>query len=153
MTTDEKFFSFVVKSEFDESHHRFDQCGVVVYLGSENWLKGSIEYENENFQHLGSVVTNHGYSDWATTEIPASVKSMWYRLSRREDDFCIECSEDGIMFRQMRICHLYEAKGEIRFGIYACSPEDSSFRAVFTNMEWTECKWLAHDGQAPDEAL
>ena len=57
------------------------------------------------------------------------------------------------MFRQMRICHLYEAKGEIRFGIYACSPEDSSFRAVFTNMEWTECKWLAHDGQAPDEAL
>lgn len=153
MATDEKFFSFVVKSEFDESHHRFDQCGVVVYLGSENWLKGSIEYENENFQHLGSVVTNHGYSDWATTEIPASVKSMWYRLSRREDDFCIECSEDGIMFRQMRICHLYEAKGEIRFGIYACSPEDSSFRAVFTNMEWTECKWLAHDGQAPDEAL
>lgn len=153
MATDEKFFSFVVKTEFDESHHRFDQCGVVVYLGSENWLKGSIEYENENFQHLGSVVTNHGYSDWATTEIPASVKSMWYRLSRREDDFCIECSEDGIMFRQMRICHLYEAKGEIRFGIYACSPEDSSFRAVFTNMEWTECKWLAHDGQAPDEAL
>lgn len=112
MTTDEKFFSFVVKSEFDESHHRFDQCGVVVYLGSENWLKGSIEYENENFQHLGSVVTNHGYSDWATTEIPASVKSMWYRLSRREDDFCIECSEDGIMFRQMRICHLYEARGK-----------------------------------------
>ena len=153
MATDEKFFSFVVKSEFDESHHRFDQCGVVVYLGSENWLKGSIEYENENFQHLGSVVTNHGYSDWATTEIPASVKSMWYRLSRREDDFCIECSEDGIMFGQMRIWHLYEAKGETRLAIYACSPEDSSFRAVFTNMEWTECKWLAHDGQAPDEAL
>ena len=153
MTTDEKFFSFVVKTEFAESHHRFDQCGVVVYLDSENWLKGSIEYENENFQHLGSVVTNHGYSDWATTEIPASIKSMWYRLSRREDDFCIECSEDGILFRQMRICHLHEAKGEIRFGIYACSPEDSSFRAVFTNLEWTECKWLAHDGQAPDEAL
>ena len=153
MTTDEKFFSFVVKTEFDESHHRFDQCGVVVYLGSENWLKGSIEYENENFQHLGSVVTNHGYSDWATTEIPASVKSMWYRLSRREGRFLYR------MFRGWNHvpadAHLppYEAKGEIRFGIYACSPEDSSFRAVFTNMEWTECKWLAHDGQAPDEAL
>ena len=35
MTTDEKFFSFVVKTEFAESHHRFDQCGVVVYLDSE----------------------------------------------------------------------------------------------------------------------
>lgn len=151
MATKESFFSFVVKTEFTESHHRFDQCGVVVYLDSENWLKGSIEYENERFQHLGSVVTNHGYSDWATTEIPADVKSMWYRLSRREDDFCIECSEDGVTFRQMRVCHLHEAKGEIRFGIYACSPEDSSFRAVFTHMELTECKWQAHDGQAPDE--
>lgn len=55
---------------------RFDQCGVVMYLDSENWLKGSIEYENEQYQHLGSVGTNHGYSDWATTSIDASVKSM-----------------------------------------------------------------------------
>lgn len=151
MSTDEKFFSFVVKTEFSNSHHRFDQCGVVLYLDAENWLKGSIEYENENFQHLGSVVTNNGYSDWATTEIPVSIKSMWYRLSRREDDFCIECSEDGVVYHQLRICHLHKAKDEIQFGIYACSPEDSSFRAVFTNMELTECKWLAHDGQAPDD--
>lgn len=152
MTTDEKYFSFIVKTEFD-SKHRFDQCGVVVYLDSDNWLKASVEYENERFQHLGSVVTNHGYSDWATTEIPADVKSMWYRLSRREDDFCIECSEDGVVFHQMRICHLHEATGEIQFGIYACSPEDSSFRAVFTHMELTECKWLAHDGQKPDDEI
>lgn len=150
ISTEEKFFSFTVKTEFAQSHHRFDQCGVVVYLDSENWIKASVEYENENFQHLGSVVTNHGYSDWATTEIPVSVKSVWYRLSRREDDFCIECSEDGVQFRQMRVCHLLEAKDKINVGIYACSPEDSSFRAVFTNMEITECKWLSHDGQAPD---
>lgn len=151
MSTSERFFSFVVKTEFTESHHRFDQCGVVLYLDSENWLKGSIEYENEQFQHLGSVVTNHGWSDWATTEISAQVKSMWYRLSRRQDDFCLECSADGIRFHQMRVCHLHEAKGDIQFGIYACSPEDSSFRAVFTHMELTDCKWKAHDGQAPDE--
>ena len=47
-----------------------------MYLDSENWLKASIEYENQSFQHLGSVVTNNGYSDWATTEIPANVKSV-----------------------------------------------------------------------------
>lgn len=153
MDTEEKYFSFVVKTEFADSHHRFDQCGIVLYLDSENWLKGSIEYENEKFQHLGSVVTNHGYSDWATTEIPASIKSMWYRLSRRDDDFCIECSIDGEVFQQMRVCHLWEAKGTVQFGIYACSPEDSSFKAVFTHMEMMECKWLAHDGQEPDEVL
>ncbi len=150
MATKEKYFSFIVKTDF-ESKHRFDQCGVVMYLDSENWLKASVEYENEEFQHLGSVVTNNGYSDWATTEIPANIKSMWYRLSRREDDFCIECSEDGKIFRQMRICHICKASGEILFGIYACSPEDSSFKATFTNMEITECAWKAHDGQQPDE--
>ena len=151
METDEKFFSFIVKTDFTGSHQRFDQCGVVLYLDSENWIKGSVEYENDEFQHLGSVVTNHGYSDWATTEIPASVKVMWYRLSRREDDYCIECSEDGKRFRQMRVCHLHEGGDRIRFGIYACSPEESSFTAVFSDMQLTECAWKAHDGQQPDE--
>ncbi len=148
--TEEKFFSFVVKTEFD-SKHRFDQCGIVMYLDSENWLKGSIEYENESFQHLGSVVTNNGYSDWATTEIDTDIKSMWYRFSRREDDYCIECSQDGVRFKQMRICHMWNGGGKIRFGIYACSPENSSFKATFTNMEITDCKWLAHDGQCADK--
>lgn len=150
MTTREKYFSFRVQTEFD-SHHRFDQCGVVLYLGSENWLKASIEYENESFARLGSVVTNHGYSDWATTSIPSSVKSMWYTLSRREDDFCLECSEDGMDFTQMRICHLWEARDEVSFGVYACSPEDSSFKAVFSHMHFGECMWGPHDGQQPDE--
>lgn len=150
METNQKFFSFVVKTEFD-SKHRFDQCGIVMYLDSDNWLKASIEYENEIFQHLGSVVTNGGYSDWATTEIDASIKSMWYRFSRREDDYCLECSTDGIKFKQMRICHMIKGGDVIRFGIYACSPEASSFKALFTSLELTECKWLAHNGQKPDQ--
>ena len=151
METDEKFFSFIVKTDFSGSNHRFDQCGIVMYLDSENWLKASVEFENDEFQHLGSVVTNHGYSDWATTEIPAGIKSMWYRFSRRQDDYCIECSRDGEKFSQMRICHMREGAGKIRFGIYACSPEDSGFTAIFTDMEMTECAWKAHDGQQPDD--
>ena len=142
-------FSFIVKTEF-ESKKRFDQCGIVMYLDANNWLKASIEYENERFQHLGSVVTNNGYSDWATTEIDAQIKTMWYRFSRREDDYCIECSEDGIIFKQMRICHMFNGAGRISFGVYACSPEESSFKATFTNMKIIECAWEAHDGQQPD---
>ena len=150
METEEKYFSFVVKTEYTESHHRFDQCGIVMYLDSENWLKASVEYENEEYQHLGSVVTNNGYSDWATTVIESSIKTMWYRFSRREDDYCIECSADGVTFSQMRICHMHRGGGKIRFGIYACSPEESSFKAVFSNMQIMECQWKAHDGQQPD---
>lgn len=75
---------------------------------------------------------------------------MWYRFSRRDDDYCIECAQDGIRFKQMRICHMHKGNGKIQFGIYACSPEESSFRAVFTNMQLTECVWKAHSGQQPD---
>ena len=149
MTSGEKYFSFTVRTEFD-SKVRFDQSGIVMYLDSDNWLKAAIEYENDQIQRLGSVVTNNGYSDWASVDIDASVKSAWFRLSRREDDFCIEYSDDGVNFRQMRICHMFHARETVRFGIYACSPENSSFRASFMNMELTDCKWKAHDGQAPD---
>lgn len=143
ISSSEKYFSFTVKTQFD-SKKRFDQCGIVMYLDSENWLKASIEFENEKIQRLGSVVTNNGYSDWATTDIDAKVKTMWYRLSRRGSDYCIECSYDGVEFKQMRICHMWKGDEEIRFGIYACSPERSTFKATFTEIELTDCKWLAH---------
>ena len=150
LETDEQFFSFVVKTDFD-TKHRYDQSGIVMYLDSDNWLKAASEYENDQIQRLGSVVTNNGYSDWSSMDIDASIKSMWFRFSRRENDFCIENSFDGVNFKQMRICHMFNVKKTISFGIYACSAEDSSFKANFENMEITECKWLPHDGQAPDE--
>ena len=110
MQTREQYFSFTVKTDFTQSNRRFDQCGIVMYLDSENWLKGSVEYENEQFQ-----------------------------------------STDGVEFSQMRICHMYAGADAISFGIYACSPEESSFTAVFTDMKISECMWKAHDGQQPDE--
>lgn len=143
MKTDDKYFSFIVKTDFD-SAHRFDQCGVIIYQDSDNWFKASIEYENEEYQRLGSVVTNHGYSDWATTDIDATIKTMYYRLSRRGSDFCVENSLDGITFKQIRIFHLFEGNEQINFGLYACSPEDSSFKATFTEIEITDCQWLEH---------
>lgn len=48
METADPDFSFAVKTDFSQSHTRFDQCGVVTYMDSENWIKGSVEYENEN---------------------------------------------------------------------------------------------------------
>ena len=147
--TNQKYFSFVIKTEFD-SKIRYDQSGIVMYLDSENWIKAAIEYENEKIQRLGSVVTNNGYSDWSSVDVDSNIKTIWFRLSRREDDFCIENSTDGVNFKLMRICHMFNVKDIVKFGIYACSPEDSSFKASFTDMEISESKWLAHDGQQSD---
>ena len=131
----------------------------MVYIDGENWFKASIEYETAEFSRLGSVVTNHGYSDWATTDIP-TMDEIWYRLSRRGPDFLIESSPDGRVFRQMRIFHLHklgETTAEmarldppahpehaVRFGIYACSPLDSSFTAAFEEFRLEGCRWPAH---------
>ena len=78
METDEKYFSFLVKTDFSESGHRFDQCGIAMYLDSENWLKASVEYENEEEQHLGH------YGDRRFCEIHVvSVQPQGGRLPHR----------------------------------------------------------------------
>ena len=46
MKTREKYFSFVVKTEFD-TKVRYDQSGIIMYLDSDNWLKAAMEYEND----------------------------------------------------------------------------------------------------------
>ena len=155
-------FTFTVQTTFN-SKKLFDQCGVIIYQNSNNWFKASIEYENENISRLGSVVTNSGYSDWATTDINAGIKIMWYRLSRRGPDFLIESSPDGTNFKQMRIFHLHclgetsvetgtlnsPASSEpiIKFGLYACSPLKSSFEAKFNNFKLENCLWKSHSAE------
>lgn len=151
-------FTFTSKASF-QYNALFDQCGLIIYLDSQNWFKASIEYENEEFSRLGSVVTNSGYSDWATTDIPLP-EHIWYRLSRRGPDFLIESSQDGQNFKQMRIFHLHRlgetteamgqsnppppAVGAVNVGVYACSPTQSSFTATFSGFRFEPCQWLAH---------
>lgn len=142
-STEVQEFSFTVKTHF-QTHAQYDQCGLIIYQDSENWSKASSEYETAEFQRLGSVVTNHGYSDWATSDIPAEIQEIWYRLSRRGQDFQFEYSLDGAKFQQMRIFHLFSCEAEIRFGIYACSPSASSFVAEFSDFDLGPCLWEKH---------
>ena len=151
-------FTFTVKANFNYKS-LFDQCGVIIYLNSENWFKASIEYENERFSRLGSVVTNLGYSDWATADID-TIRGIWYRLSRRGSDFLIESSFDGVNFKHMRIFHLHKLgettekmgksnpplvpESTVTFGVYACSPTESSFMATFSEMKLESSYWKAH---------
>jgi regulation of enolase protein 1 (concanavalin A-like superfamily) len=141
--TREPFFSFTVKVSFD-SKALFDQAGIAIYEDSDNWVKAAIEYHDNKTAWLGSVVTNNGYSDWATSVIGSDINCMWYRLSRREKDFCIENAGDGQHFNQMRIFCLQNCGDFINFGLCACSPSRSSFEAVFSDFKTSECMWAEH---------
>lgn len=138
----DEYFTFTVKTNFN-SKNLFDQCGIAIYQNSENWIKVGTEYKNEEISWLGSVVTNNGYSDWATTEIK-STKEIWYRISRRKSDYLIENSYDGINFYQMRIFHLNKGDELINLGLCACSPGESSFIAKFTEISLSQCLWKEH---------
>ncbi len=155
-------FTFTVSVRFSY-RRQFDQCGLLIYQDADSWFKASVEYESADFSRLGSVVTNHGHSDWATTDIdtPSEIR---YRLSRRGPDFLVESSRDGGTddggFTQMRVFHLHclgESTAEmgrsdpplppdrpVRFGVYACSPLDASFECVFDELRLESCLWESH---------
>ncbi len=118
-----------------EPQGQYDQCGVFARVDATNWIKASVEYEGLLPSRLGSVVTNLGYSDWATQDLSSSTRSMWYRLSRRESDVLIEWSNDGKTWTQMRVAHLHAAAEEIEIGIYACSPVGDGFSCVFSHID------------------
>ena len=144
LTEIESDFTFTVKTGFYYKN-QYDQCGIVLYQDSENWVKASIEYENESIARLGSVVTNLGFSDWATTDIPADVSEMWYRFSRRGQDFYIEYSTDGETYKQMRVLHMHLPISVARVGVYACSPVKAGFKAYFTEFKIGPCQWQLHN--------
>jgi hypothetical protein len=133
-------FSISVKTSFIPKN-QYDQCGLIVRIDSENWIKTFTEYEAENFSRLGSVVTNSGYSDWATIDINTKIDTMWYRIQSSKNDFLIEFSEDGISWKQLRVTHLHNKFNELSVGIFACSPKDGTFDAVFDNYILDKSGW------------
>lgn len=138
---EEQYFTFTATAAFTYGA-RFDQCGIIIHQDAENWFKGSVE--NESPRLLGSVVTNGGWSDWATTDAP-DADAVTYRLSRRERDFRLEWALPGGEFHQLRVFHLAAATGPVDLGVYACSPEDGSFTARFTGIALGECVWGPHE--------
>lgn len=139
-TTAEPYWTFAVRVDFAYTG-LYDQAGIVVYQDSEHWMKACAEAGGDHPTMLGSVVTNAGYSDWATQLIPADWHTLWYRLSRRESDFRVDWSADGRDFHQLRLCHLGNSTGAVRYGLMACSPKDGSFEATFSDLALTGCLW------------
>lgn len=133
-------FSLTTHVEF-RPREKYDQCGLIVRINAENWIKVSTEYESEQVSRLGSVVTNLGYSDWATQDIRSSRRTMWYRVSRRGSDFLLESSDDGQTWLQMRIAHLHYEAAVHEIGVYACSPIGKDFWCRFTMLEIAESRW------------
>lgn len=140
LTTVAGDFSLATEVEFTPQS-QYDQCGLMVRVDSQNWIKCSVEYESPTLSRLGSVVTNLGFSDWATQDLTTSVTAMRYRLSRNGQDFQLEYALPGGAWQQMRITHLHAVGDALQIGIYACSPVGEDFHCWFHFIDIGENQW------------
>lgn len=135
-------FSLMTQVEF-QPNEKYDQCGLMVRIDSLNWIKVSTEYESEQVSRLGSVVTNLGYSDWATQDVMSNDRAICYRINKRGSDFLLENSYNGQEWVQMRIAHLHRRTEYYQIGVYACSPIGKNFRCCFKTLEISDNLWQA----------
>jgi regulation of enolase protein 1 (concanavalin A-like superfamily) len=120
--------------------NQYDQAGLMVRLSPNCWLKTSVEYEPQEPDRLGVVVTNGGYSDWSTQNFPKDRDELLLRVRREGGDYFVEYrlpdrrkhGNSGV-WTQMRMAHLHEDDGQcpIHCGLYACSPKDAGYQAEF----------------------
>ena len=127
-----------------ESIAQYDQCGLMCRVDGDTWMKCSAEYETAEFAHLGSVVTNLGFSDWATQEVPASTQALHYKLDRKGSDFRLSWSADGNRWQQMRIYHFFHCPPTLQVGICACSPTGPGFACQVRGLTIGPNEWAAY---------
>lgn len=113
--------------------HQYDQAGLMVRISADCWLKTSVEYEDGSFSRLGCVVTNHGYSDWSTQDVAATVTDFALRVTRRGADYVVETRLPDGPWSQLRVAHLDDGAGSaaVQCGVYACSPKEPGLTAEF----------------------
>ena len=97
-----------------EPVHQYDQAGLMVRLSADCWLKTSVEYEPGATNRLGVVVTNAGYSDWSTQEVPASQLQVWLRVERSGVRLSRRMVRGWIELDTVRLGHLHEDDGPRR---------------------------------------
>jgi regulation of enolase protein 1 (concanavalin A-like superfamily) len=114
--------------------HQYDQAGLMVRFSADCWLKTSVEYEPDEPDRLGVVVTNYGYSDWSTQNYAAPANQLALRIRREGSDFTVEFAEAERpeIWTQIRVAHLHQPDAApIQAGLYACSPKAAGFSAEF----------------------
>ena len=111
--------------------HQYDQAGLMVRISDQCWIKTAVEFEPEEANKLGAVVTNHGFSDWSTQNVEDSLSNYKLRIIRKGSDYKVEyfdlISNDWV---QIRMFHLFD-EPLVMAGVYACSPKEAPFSARF----------------------
>lgn len=125
-------FTLTTKVQFSPAH-QYDQAGLMVRISPDYWIKTSLEFETEEPDRLGAVVTRHGFSDWSTQDVTQNIRELQFRIQRQKNDYIIayRLSETN-PWSQIRVAHLENpAQLPVQCGLYACSPIEAGYEARF----------------------
>lgn len=126
-------FSFAAKWSFSELKP-YNQCGIMLRIDENNWIKAAVMYDNPELPMIGSSVTQNGYSDWAAQDIPQETKEIWFKIKRKQDDYQIYSSLDGENYKQIRLVHMQKEIPEVKIGAYLCTPSNKEFSATLSQI-------------------
>lgn len=133
-------FTLTMKMEFN-FQKQYDQAGIFIMGDSAVWIKAGVEYRNEVQSSLCATVTYGGFSDWSGWPISSEIRSMYIRVHRWKNEFKVEFSFNGLRYKPLRQFCLPLQDDKIQVGIYACSPQDSSYNATFSEMTIESLIW------------
>lgn len=119
-----------------EGAFAYDQCGLMLRVDNLNWVKAACLSPSLIQPQIGSVVTQKGYSDWASAGAHP-LNDVWYRLKRRGGDYVLSYSLDGINYTQLRTFTLLDDEEAVKVGAYICSPQRKGFSAVLEMIEFS----------------
>jgi len=112
---------------------QFDQAGIFITSGSENWIKAGVEY-CDGFPQVGAVVTQVN-SDWSVAPVPEWMKKeVTVRVSRSGDAVTIRAGI-GSDLRLVRVAPLDPSR-MWSAGPMLCAPTRAGLEVTFT--QWSE---------------
>jgi regulation of enolase protein 1 (concanavalin A-like superfamily) len=113
----------------------YDQAGVLLYAGPEQWVKAGLEL-SDGVLHVGAVVTN-GVSDWSLAPVPDwAGQRVTIRASRggvAGDAITLRARTDSSGWRTIRVAPV--TAGEATAGPLVCAPMRGDLEVRFTS--WT----------------
>ena len=127
---------FILETEVEcDFKHQYDQAGLMVRVSDQCWIKTSVEFEPNEPNKLGVVVTNKGFSDWSTQDVEDSFSHFKLRIIRKGSDYKVAYYDtETENWIQLRMFHLFD-EPSVKVGIYACSPKQNLFIARFNYLK------------------
>ena len=112
---------------------QFDQAGIFITSGDDQWIKAGVEY-CDGYPQAGAVVTDVK-SDWSVSRVPEWMdKEVTVRVSRSGDAVTVRAGLDGDL-RLLRVAPLDPSR-TWSAGPMACAPTRTGLKVHFT--KWSE---------------